>query len=181
GGAVSPSFLRSIDGGPAVRLSDSPCGALTRDAQRMICTTPNGQLTEVPTKTGQTRVLTHDNLQHGSAQWFSDEKRIVFVGQEPGSGQRLYVQDITRGEARAISPEGAGVDFRLSPDETRVAVTMGTDFRIAIYPVNGGGGPQTIPGLDAGEVPVVWSSDSRFLYCYRPGIVPASIFQVEVA
>jgi Tol biopolymer transport system component len=180
GGAVSPSFLRSMDGGPAVRLSDSPCGALTHDAQRMVCSTPDGQLTEVPIKTGETRVLTHDKLQHGGPEWFSDEKRILFPGQEPGSGQRLYVQDTTGGEARAITPEGAGI-FRLSPDETRVAVAMGTDSRIAIYPVSGTGNPQTIPGLEADEVPAAWSSDSRFLYCYRLGRVPASIFRVEVA
>jgi Tol biopolymer transport system component len=180
GGALSPSFLRGTDGSPAVRLSDGFCAALSRDTQRVICTTPEGQLNEVPTKTGQVKVLTHDQIVHGPTQWFPDEKQILFLGQEPGHGPRIYVQDVSGGAPRAITPEGAGLNFRLSPDETRLAVTMGTDFKIAIYPVSGGD-PQSVAGVEAGEVPAAWSLDGRSLYCYRLGSVPVDVFQVDVA
>ena len=180
GGALSPSFLRGTDGSPAVRLSDGLCAALSRDAQRVICTTPEGQLNEVPTKTGQVKALTHDQVNHGLPQWFPDEKQIVFLGQEPGRGPRVYVQDINGGAPRAVTPEGAGLNFRLSPDQTRVAVAMGTDFKITIYRVNGGD-PQLVEGAEPGEVPAAWSPDGRFLYCYRLGSVPVNIFQVDVA
>jgi eukaryotic-like serine/threonine-protein kinase len=180
GGALSPSFLRGTDGSPAVRLSDGLCEAFSRDAQRVICTTPEGQLNEVPTKTGPVKALTHDQIAHGPTQWFPNEKQIAFLGQEPGRGPRIYVQDVNGGAPRAVTPEGAGLNFRLSPDETRLAVTMGTDFTIAIYSVSGGD-PQPVAGVEPGEVPAAWSPDGRFLYCYRLGSVPVEVFQIDVA
>jgi hypothetical protein len=41
-------------------------------------------------------------------------------------------------------------------------------------------GPTTT-GFEPGDVPVAWSSDSRYLYVYRFGTAPVDIFQVEVA
>ena len=146
----------------------------------MICTTPEGQLNAVPTKTGEVKSLTHDQINHGPTQGFPDEKQIAFLGQEPGRGQRIYVQDVNGGAPRAITPQGTGLNFRLSPDEKRFAVAMDTDFKIAIYPVSGGDS-QSVAGIEAGEVPAAWSPDGRFLYCYRLGSVPVDVFQVEVA
>jgi WD40 repeat protein len=139
GGAVSPSFLRGTDGTAAVRLSDGLCAAFSHDAQRVICTGSDGQLNEVPTKSGEIKPLTHDHLVHGQTQWFQDEKRMAFLGQAPGHGLRVYIQDLAGGEPRAITPEGVNLGFRLSPDGKQVAVAIGTDFKTAIYPLIGGG------------------------------------------
>ncbi|MGC1450258.1 MAG: protein kinase [Candidatus Sulfotelmatobacter sp.] len=180
GGAGTPTYLRSTDGSPAVRLSDGTCAALSHDGQRVICFTPEGQLIEVPTKSGEVKPLTHDQLIHGWAQWFPDESRILFHGKEPAHGQRAYVQDLATGQPRAITPEGASSYFRLSPDGAQLAVAMGADYRTVVYPVSGGE-PRPVVGLEPGEVPVAWSSDSRFLYCYRLGDLPVNIFRVELA
>ena len=180
GGTLSASYLRKTDGTPAVRLSDGFCWALSRDAKRVICATPEFQLNEVPTGTGEIKSLTHDQLIHISAQWFPDEKRVLFIGQEPGRSPRAYVQDLATGQPRAITPEGVAGAYRLSPDGTQLAVAMGTDYRTFIYPVNGGE-PRPVPGLDPGEVPIAWTPDNRFLYCVRLGDMPAEISRVEVA
>ena len=178
GGAVVPAFMRGTDGTPAVRLSDGVCGALSRDTQRMICLTPDSQMAEVPTRTGELRRFSHDSLLRFSAERFSDEKRIAFLGQEPGHGPRIYVQDITGGEARAITPEGASLNSRVSPDSKWAAVAMGAELNTLIYPVQGGN-PLQVPSIPTGEVPAAWSKDSRFLYTYRLGAVPVQIYQVD--
>src|SRR5207244_3948662 len=92
GGPVSASYLRRTDGSPAVRLSDGFCWSLSRDTQRVICVSPESQLNEVPTKSGEIKPLTHDHLIRFGAQWFPDEKRVLFLGQEDLShGPRAYV------------------------------------------------------------------------------------------
>ena len=180
GGAQSSGFVRRTDGSPAVRLYDGPCGGLSHDAAWVICTTAEGQLVEVPTKIGEVKALTHDQIIHGPAQWFPDEKRILFSGQEPGHGPRIYVQDLAGSQPRAVTPEGASFYNPLSPDGTQVAVAMGADYRTVIYPV-GGGVPRPVAELKPGEVPVAWSPDGRFLYCYHLGDVPADVFRVEIS
>jgi eukaryotic-like serine/threonine-protein kinase len=180
GGPSSPGYLRSTDGSPAVRLSDGICYSLNHDGQRVICATPEGQLNEVPTKTGEVKRITHDQLAHGPSQWFPDEKRILFIGQEPGHGQRAYVQDLAGGQPRAITPEGASFYYQLSPDGAQLAMAMGADYRTVVYPVSGGE-PHPVVGLKPGDLPVTWSEDSRFLYCYRLGDVPVNLFRVELA
>jgi hypothetical protein len=57
---------------------------------------------------------------------------------------------------------------------------MGADYKTVVYPIDGGN-PRPVPGLQPGEVPVAWSLDNRFLYCYRLGDLPVNIFRVELA
>jgi len=163
-----------------MRLNDGTCGALSHDAQRVICITPDGQLNEVPTKTGEAKTLTHDQLIHSSPQWLPDEKRMLFVGQQQGHGQRIYVQDLAGGPPRAITPEGVTGYFRISPDGAMLAAAMGADYKTVVYRVNGNES-QSVAELQGGDAPVAWSQDSRFLYCLRLGDVPAEVFRVELA
>jgi hypothetical protein len=115
-----------------VRLSDGICGSLSRDGQRVICATPEGQLNEVPTKTGEVKPITHDQLNHMFPQWLPDEKRILFLDQEAGHGPRAYIQDLAGGLPRPISSEGATFYYRLSSDGAQLAVAMGADYRTMI-------------------------------------------------
>lgn len=180
GGAQSPGYLRNTDGSPAVRLSDAICWGLSGDGSRAICGTSDGQLSIVPTKTGVVEPITHDPMAHNAPEWFPDEKRVMFLGQEPGHGMRAYVQDLAGGPPRAISAEGASFYNRLSPDGMQLAMAMGADMRTVIYPV-GGGDARPLAGLEPGDVPVAWSPDSRFLYCYRIGELPVALFRLELA
>jgi serine/threonine protein kinase len=109
GAAQQVSYLRGTDGSPALRISNGSCWAISHDGRSVLCTGPDGQLIQVPTRSGETKALTHDALFHGIASWFSDQKRVLFQGKEPGHGFRLYVQDISGGEARPVTPEGATI------------------------------------------------------------------------
>src|SRR5262249_46857856 len=180
GGTLASAYLRSTDGSPAVRLSDGTCGALSHDGERVLCSSaPDSQLKEVPTKTGEVKQITHDRLAHSYPQWLPDGKRIIFLGQEPDHGPRIYVQDLD-GSHHPVTPEGASLYMRPSHDGSLLAVAMGAEYKTIVYPVTGGE-PRPVSGLASGDVPVAWSDDNRFLYCAHLGAPPVNIFRVELA
>jgi hypothetical protein len=49
-----------------------------------------------------------------------------------------------------------------------------------LFPV-AGGDSRPIAGLQPGDWPIAWSEDSRFLYEYRFGELPAKIYRSELA
>ena len=141
----------------------------------------NPQAVLYPTGAGEPRRLPAEglNVQTG-ADWLPDGRRVLLTANEPGRGSRLYLQDLSGGKPRAISPEGyRAFGKAVSPDGKTVAV-LGPDQRIYLYPVEGGE-PAAIPGLSAGESPAGWSVDGRSLYVYRQGELPAKVYLVEVA
>jgi len=71
-----------------------------------------------------------------------------------------------------------GTAFVISPDSQWVA-GIGPDQKGYLYPV-AGGEPRLIPGLNAGEQPITFSSDSASLYVYQPGELPAMVNRVDL-
>jgi Tol biopolymer transport system component/tRNA A-37 threonylcarbamoyl transferase component Bud32 len=175
-------FLRKTDGSPAVRLGEGTAVALSPDEKWVIYqtqTTP-AQLGLFPTGAGETRMLTRDEINHNWARWFPDGKRFVFSGSEPGHGVRLYLQDLVGGKPQPISPEGVNATaFAISPD-SQLAAGIGADLKGYLYPV-AGGEPRPIPGFELGEELISWGEDSRNLYTYRPGELPAKVYRLDVA
>jgi len=175
-------YLRKTDGSPAVRLGEGAAVALSRD-QKWVISQPEGspaQLTLLPTKAGESTALTHDGINHVWARWFPEGNRILFSGNEPDHGVRLYVQDVAGGKPQAIAPEGVNASaFALSPDRQLVAA-VGPDQKGYLYPA-GGGEARPIPGLATGEEPIEWTADGRSLYIYRPGDLPARVYQLDLA
>jgi len=178
GGLVS--YLRKMDGSPAVRLYDGPCGALSHDVEHVLCFDADNQVHEVPTRTGEAKTLTHDHLIRLGTSWFPGERQFVFSGQEPEGGQRIYIQELASGNARPITPDGARSFYSVSPDGSLLAIPMGADYQTYVVPV-AGGEAKVIPGLEPGWLPIVWSGDNLFVYCYRMGDVPLNIRRVEVS
>jgi len=137
------------------------------------------QLRLLPTGAGQAKDLTNDEINHNFAHWFADGNRILFSGNEPGKGEKLYVYDMASGKSQGITPEGVnGTAFAISPDSVSVAA-IGADQRGYLFPISGGE-PRVIPGLNLGERPITWSTDGRSLYVYQPGELPARVFRLDV-
>ena len=182
GGADGSVYLRGTDGAPAVRLGDGVAAALSPDG-RWAITIPRHaptQLVLLPTGAGAARPLGSHGLTYVAAAWFPDGKRILASGFEAGHGIRAYIQDLDSPAPRPITPEGIAGYPVLSPDGNRLAVPM-NDGRFLIYPVNGGGEPRAITGIETGESISRWSADGRTLYVYRLGPVPARVFRVDIA
>ena len=175
-------YLRKTDGSPAVRLGEGSAVALSRDQKWAIAQLEGSpaQLTLLPTRAGESRPLTHDGINHIWAHWFPEGNRILFSGNEPDHGVRLYVQDVTGGKPQAITPEGVnGSAFVISPDRELVAA-VGPDKKGYLYPISGGEA-RPIPGLATGEEPIEWTADGHALYIYRPGELPAKVYRLDLA
>jgi serine/threonine protein kinase/Tol biopolymer transport system component len=175
-------YLRNSDGSPAVLLGEGSAIALSPDGKWVISQPPGSpaQFRLLPTKAGEPRPLTNDNINHNWAHWLADGKRFVFTGNEPGKGMRLYVQDLEGGKPTAISPEGThATAFFPSPDGTVIA-GLGPDQAAYLFPVNGSEA-KPVRGLQTGEQPINWAADGKSLYVYRPGEVPAKVYLVEIA
>jgi eukaryotic-like serine/threonine-protein kinase len=173
-------YLRKTDGTPAVLLGEGGAVALSPDGKWAIVQTQDSpsRLRLLPTGAGEPRDLPGD-LNHSWARWFADGKRILFSANETGKGVRLYVYELATGKSQVISGEGVnGATFVISPDSQWVAAT-GPDHRGYLYPVSGGD-PKVIPGFNPGEQPITWSADSRFLYIYQPGELPARVDKLDL-
>ena len=175
-------YIRSTDGSSAIRLGEGAADALSPDQKWVIVQTPGSvqQLRLLPTGAGETQPLTNDSINHQWARWFPDGKRFAFSGNEPGHGVRIYVQNVSGGGPKAISPEGVDANrFAVSPDG-QLVVGIGPDQKGYFYP-SAGGEPQIVNGLEPGDLPISWNQDGRSIYFYRTGDVPAKIYQLELA
>jgi serine/threonine protein kinase/Tol biopolymer transport system component len=181
GGLSYAVYLRKTDGSPAVLLGEGGAMALSPDGKWALAQTQDSpsQLRLLATGAGEARDLTKDNVNHTWARWFPDGKRVLYSGNEPGQGVRLYVLEVASGKSQAVTPEGVdGNAFYVSPDSQWIA-SIGPDRKGYLYPV-GGGEPRLIPGLNAGEQPITWSTDGRSLYIYQPGELPASVNRLDI-
>jgi serine/threonine protein kinase/Tol biopolymer transport system component len=181
GGLSYAVYVRKTDGSPAVLLGEGGAVALSPDGKSVIAQTQDSpsQLKLLTTGAGEAQDLTKDKINHSWAHWFPDGKRILFSGNEPGKGVRLYVSDLPSGKSQPITQEGVnGTAFVISPDSEWIA-GIGPDQKGYLYPVTGGE-PRPIPGLNPGEQPITFSSDSRSLYVYQPGELPASVTRLDL-
>jgi len=181
GGLSYAVYIRKTDGSPAVLLGEGGARALSPDGKWVVAVTQDSptQLKLLTTGAGEPKELTKDNVNHAFAHWFPDGKRVLFSGDEPGKGVRLYVYDMASGKSQGITPEGVnGTRFVISPDSQWVAA-IGPDQKGYLYSVTGGE-PRMINGLNPGEQPITFSSDGRSLYIYQPGELPARVDRLDV-
>ncbi len=128
GGLSYAVYIRKTDGSPAVLLGEGGAVALSPDGKSVIVQTQDSpsQLKLLTTGAGEAKDLTKDNINHSWSHWFPDGKRILFSGNEPAKGVRLYVYDLASGKSQPITPEGVnGTAFVISPGEQ--PVTFSTD------------------------------------------------------
>jgi eukaryotic-like serine/threonine-protein kinase len=178
-------YLRRTDGAPPERLGIGFGKALSPDGRSALAVlpVPPQKLLLLNTAAGPAVDISSTQLSsYAAAGFMPDGKRVVLVGSDAlGAESRLYVQDLPRGEPRAISPPGIRVThlegLPVSPDGRFVAA-LGPDERVALYPTDGTV-PHVVPGLDVGMAPVGWSPDSRYLYVYRGNEVPARIRRID--
>jgi len=133
----------------------------------------------LPTGVGEAKPLGQDSINHVRVRWLADGKRLIFSGNEPGHGLRLYVQSVEEGKPRAFSPEGINSNFVPSPNGELVAA-VGPDQKLYTYPINGGE-RRLVPGVQPGEAPTGWSSDGRTLFVFQYGQIPTQVVQIDMA
>jgi dipeptidyl aminopeptidase/acylaminoacyl peptidase len=176
------TYVRRLDGSPAIRIGDGEGYGLSPDG-RWAVTVPLPErrpIRLVPTGAGEVKTIDIGNLTCQWANWFPDGRRLVILGNEPGRGTRLFVQEISGGRPQAISPEGLNIVAQaISPDGRSIAA-RGPDGRWAIYPAQPGE-PRVVPGISAEEIPIRWTPDGRSLFVTRRSALPGTIEVVDVA
>jgi Tol biopolymer transport system component len=182
GGPNYSIYIRKADGSPAVRLGDGAASAFSPDSSWVIATTTHfpRQLVLLPTRTGQPQSLPVDPLDHSRASFFPDGKKIAFTGIEGEKPARLFVQDLSGGKPRPVSPEGVGQARALVSPDGKLLVAQAPDRSLRFYPADGSAS-RPIAGSSPGDWPANWSADGRFLYVNRRGELPLRVFRIELA
>lgn len=165
GGVRLATYLRKMDGSPAVRLGEGEAQALSPDGEWVLAllTTPQ-QLVLLPVGAGESKPLTDDKFTCYGANWFPDSKRILVVGSEPGQGVRSYVLNREGGALQPVTPEGVAARL-ISPDGKMIIAGRNRQAR-SLFPAEGGE-PLPIPGLAADDELIQWSADGRSIYVKR--------------
>ncbi len=183
GGAGYSTYVRKTDGSPAVRLGEGIGRALSPDEKWVLAVvrpTSNAQAVLYPTGAGEPKRLPTEGLTvQMDADFLPEGKRVLLTAHEPGRGPRLYLQDVSSGKPRAISPEGyRALGRAVSPDGKFAAVT-GPDQKLYLYPLEGGE-PVALAGVSTGDTVAGWGVNGRSLYIYRRGELPAKVYLVEI-
>jgi Tol biopolymer transport system component len=181
GGSIYGIYIRSTDGGAAVRLGDGTTESLSPDGKWVLSIPRNrqpAQIAMLPTGPGQPRLVTHDNVNHRNARWFPDGRRILFQGNMPGEPPRVWVQALDGTAARAVTPQNVFATL-VTPDQSHI-LGRASDRHFYLYPV-AGGTPRPLSILQGSDVPVRFSSDGRSLYVATFARIPAMLHKVDLA
>ncbi|HEY6146295.1 MAG TPA: protein kinase [Thermoanaerobaculia bacterium] len=185
GGANYTVFLRKADNSPVVRLGEGNALALSPDGKwaLAIIPLPDKPFLLLPTGTGEHReiALAGVSAEQG-ATWLPDSQGFVFGGSEKGHGVRVYVQTLAGGKPRPITPEGVSValpGFAVTSDGKWLAA-IGADGKGALFSVENGSA-RPLPGVAAGEFPLRFSPDDKYVYLWKRGDIPARVTRLEVA
>ncbi len=177
--ALYGTFLRNMDGSPAVRLGDGDPVDISADGKWAISTLPTDpkQLMLLPTGAGEQRQLTHSKTSHDGGRWLPDG-RIVSNGNESGHAERAYLID-QNGNETPITDEGV-TGVAATTDGKRLLVRSGTGS-FQIMPTSGGP-MQPVTQVQKGDVPIDFTPDDAALIVVRyQGQLAAEVWRVELS
>jgi eukaryotic-like serine/threonine-protein kinase len=155
------TFVRNIDGSPAVGIGSGYAVALSHDNTQALSMRMTGTGTELwlePVGPGQARRVSPTELfPLNVGQFFSDGKQIVYAARTGDRPPRIYVQALDGSAPRAISEERYAGPL-LSADERWIGAN-GPSGPV-LLPAEGGT-PTPVRGLQPGETPRRWTGDGR--------------------
>jgi hypothetical protein len=176
-------YRRPLDGGPAVRLGTGAAQGLSPDGRWVLARATAGW-SLLPTGAGSAVALPKGTVARIRDGGWLDDARVVFNGQEDGATERsrVFLQTVPDGLPRAVTGEGVVLAAKAPTPDGR-SILVRSDAGWQLHPLSGGS-PRPVPGLNAGDDPLQWSSDGRVLYAAdRSGGRGASlnVFRIEVA
>jgi hypothetical protein len=175
------TYLQTVDGQGPIRLGEGSAQGLSPDGQWALAISYQrpAHLLLLPTGVGNARdIAPHSIEQFHRAQWLPDGQRVVFAGNEQGKGIRLYVQPVSGGAPRAITPEGYALDPDGVSSDGRFVVCLPEGGQPSLCPV-GDGQIEPMRGVERGEKVVRWSEDGRLVYVYRRARFPLQVYSVD--
>jgi Tol biopolymer transport system component len=134
----------------------------------------------LPTGTGPAQTINLGTLGYHWGNWLPNDHQILFLGNEPGYGSRIYLMDFPQARPRPVTAEGVGVvnyTHFVSPDGQSF-LGLDSERNSVAYSVQSGEG-KPVPGLNPAEVAFGWPGDGKSVYVYRPA-VPVLVYRVEL-
>jgi len=184
GGGEYAVFTRDTTGASAVRLGQGSGNAFSPDGKWALVLRQNVSPPDfvlLPTGVGQQHAVSTGSVIPAGGQFFSDSKRILFQGHEPGHADRLYVTTLDGGQPRPITAEGYGVGsypHSITSDDKKIAAV--TSDGIALVSVDGGD-PQPVRGSQAGEAPIRWTKDEKALLIGKRGETSCTVSRLDLS
>jgi hypothetical protein len=180
-------FLRPMDGGPPVRLSDSGLGSLSQDGKWAVAYPQETHVKKVmliPTGMGSTEILATDPITPvGRARLLPDGETIVFGGLDPEGTHGIFRLARGGGSRPApISIGGAEHVHRLSPAVSPDGqwLSLCSEGRIPLLAHSVSGETRPIAGALPGDDPLVWSQDGASLFVSRGARPPLEIAGIDM-
>jgi eukaryotic-like serine/threonine-protein kinase len=183
GGPGGSVYVRKADGSPAVRLGPGLAFGISPDGRLVLAITGASTARSVvlyPIGAGEPKPFPPSGVRIEQASWLPEGRRIVFSGNEPDRGSRLWVQGLDDTKPKAISPEGYRLYSRCVSSDGKFVAALGPDRRHYLYPLNGGE-PTPINGLVPGDVPSGFTQDGRSLFVRVRGQVPERFSKLDIA
>ncbi len=179
-GRNSAIYLRKTDGSAAIQLGYGNRPSLSPDGKWVACIRHVGDrssLMLLPTGPGESQFPKIDGIHFDGVEWFADNKRILFTGNETGRAMRTWMYDLESKKSIPLTPEDSR-GTRVSPDG-QWFVTV-DPHRLLLSPV-AGGDSKTIIELQTGESTVRWSGDGRYLFLQQrePGSIKISRLEMS--
>jgi eukaryotic-like serine/threonine-protein kinase len=178
-GRNSAIYLRKTDGSPAVQLGYGNRPSLSPDGKWVACIHHEGErstLMLLPTGPGESAFAKIEGVHFDGVEWFPDNRRILFTGNESGHATRTWIYDLETQKTTALTPEGTR-GTRVSPDGKMFV--MVDAHRLLLAPI-GGGDTRAMADLN-GERVVRWSGDGRYLFLEQREPTSIKISRLEVA
>jgi Tol biopolymer transport system component len=179
-GRNSAIYLRKTDGSPAIQLGYGNRPSLSPDGKWVACIhheLDRSSLMLLPTGAGESQTPKIEGMHFDGVEWFPDNKRILFTGNETGHQTRTWIYDLEKNKTTPVTPEGTR-GIRISPDG-QWFITV-DPHKLLLTPV-GGGSSKTVIELQNGESAVRWSGDGRYLFLQQREANSIKISRLEIA
>ena len=179
-GRNSAIYLRKTDGSPAVQLGYGNRPSLSPDGKWVACIhheRERSSLMLLPTGPGESQFPKIEGMHFDGVEWFPDNKRILFTGNETGHPMRTWIYDLETSKTTPVTPEGTR-GMRVSPDG-KWFITV-DPHKLLMTPV-GGGSAKPVLDLQPGESVARWSGDGRYLFLQQREAGSIKISRLEVA
>jgi eukaryotic-like serine/threonine-protein kinase len=179
-GRNSAIYIRKTDGSPAISLGYGNRPALSPDGKWVAFIHHEAErstLMLLPTGAGESRFPKIEGMHFDGVEWFPDNKRMLFNGNETGHATRTWMYDLEADKSTPLTPEGTR-GTRVSPDG-KWFITVDT-HKLLLSPV-GGGDSRTVVDFQPGESVVRWSGDGRYLFLQQREPSSIKISRLEIA
>jgi dipeptidyl aminopeptidase/acylaminoacyl peptidase len=131
----------------------------------------------LPTGPGESQFPKIEGMHFDGVEWFPDNKRILFTGNETGRPIRTWIYDLETNKTTPVTPEGTR-GTRVSPDG-KWFITV-DPHKLLTTPV-GGGNSKTAIDLQPGESVARWSGDGHYLFLQQRDSTGIKISRLEIA